>query len=266
MNARIFARGTRLIIRRGQGCRRQCYRPHPERGFCNGFRPLITRSISAPPVIANSEASLFTATLLSAVNKDRCGLGTIDCALHSLRPPQLPSLAAGLLWLRSLRLQTISVNCPTPPLAFSEPSMPVRSVSLSNRPCAILSATFHPPTEEVAAYIPSPRHGSSHSQSATHAPRLLRRLPKPRCAVRRCTYSTSANSQPLMSTPRLPRHGGVGKLSNRKRILEIACRFVTLHDTPLCYERQVANAPLSVSPPLRATSSSPPIATFSPST
>ena len=73
MNARIFARGTRLIIRRGQVCRRQCYRPHPERGFCNGFRPLITRSISAPPVIANSEASLFTAALLSAVNKDRCG-------------------------------------------------------------------------------------------------------------------------------------------------------------------------------------------------
>lgn len=149
MNARSSARGTRLIFRRGQGCRRQCYRPHPERGFCNGFRPLITRSISAPPVIANSEASLFTATLLSAVNKDRCGLGTIDCALHSLRPPQLPSLAAGLLWLRSLRLQTISVNCPTPPLAFSEPSMPVRSVSLSNRPCAILSATFSHPHRKL---------------------------------------------------------------------------------------------------------------------
>lgn len=33
--------------------------------------------------------------------------GAIDCALHSLRPPQLPSLAAGLLRLRSLRLQTI---------------------------------------------------------------------------------------------------------------------------------------------------------------
>ena len=62
------------------------------------------------------------------------------------------------------------------------------------------------------------------------------------------------------------RRGGVGKLSNRKRILEIACRFVALHDTPLRCSRQAANAPLAVSPPFRATSSSPPIATFSPST
>lgn len=39
--------------------------------------------------------------------KNTAVVGAIDCALHSLRPPQLPSLAAGLLRLRSLRLQTI---------------------------------------------------------------------------------------------------------------------------------------------------------------
>ncbi|WP_133166575.1 hypothetical protein [Duncaniella muris] len=38
------------------------------------------------------------------------------------------------------------------------------------------------------------------------------------------------------------------------------------HDTPLCRSLQAANAPLAVLPPLRATSSSPPIATFNPST
>lgn len=39
--------------------------------------------------------------------KNTAVVGAIDCALHSLRHPQLPSLAAGLLRLRSLRLQTI---------------------------------------------------------------------------------------------------------------------------------------------------------------
>ena len=32
------------------------------------------------------------------------------------------------------------------------------------------------------------------------APRLLRRLPRPRWAIRRCTHFTSADGQPLMST------------------------------------------------------------------
>lgn len=41
---------------------------------------------------------------------------------------------------------------------YSEPSMPVCFVSSSNRTDAILTAKFHPPAEEEAAYIPSPRH------------------------------------------------------------------------------------------------------------
>ncbi len=60
------------------------------------------------------------------------------------------------------------------------------------------------------------------------------------------------------------RHGGVGKLSNRKRILEIACRS-TSYATPLCAVCSKLPALLRPrSPPLRATSSSPPIATSTP--
>ena len=121
-----------------------------------------------------------------------------------------------------------------------------------------LRVALHSPLSHTDSHVPPTHRGSNRLHPK---PTALTR-PKPRWSVRRCTYSTAADRQPLMSTPRFPRHGGVGKLSNRKRILEIACRFVAQHDTPLCCERQVANAPLSVSPPLRATSSSPPIATL----
>lgn len=54
--------------------------------------------------------------------------------------------------------------------------MPVCFVPSSNRTDAILSAAFLPPTEEEAAYIPSPRH-----VPFIHR---LRRLPQPQADVR----------------------------------------------------------------------------------
>lgn len=105
--------------------------------------------------------------------------GAIDCALHSLRPPQLPSLAAGLLRLRSLRLQTIfngyvlalrrhpsfvGVLARFTPLLTRNLRLLFRLVNagalLSELQSPLRHTVSHvPPTHRgVAAYIPSPRH------------------------------------------------------------------------------------------------------------
>lgn len=91
MNARCFAGGTRLIYRRGQECRRQCYRPHPECGFCNGFRPLIP--FSAPRPQSLPSPSIFGRRLRFAPlsTKNRCGIRG-----DRLRPPLATTSATSL--------------------------------------------------------------------------------------------------------------------------------------------------------------------------
>ena len=149
------------------------------------------------------------------VNSDRCG-----CRGERLRPPACPTLypdtapasrcrarmsapaVINSLWrLHKFRCQPDTSAC------LSEPSITDCRVPSSNRPGAILTATFLPPIEEAAACITSPRHGNSHSPSATPDPN-----PKPRCADRRCTCSTTADGQPLCRLRAAcgPRHGGVG--------------------------------------------------------
>lgn len=100
------------------------------------------------------------------VNSDRCGLRGERLRPFAC-PPLYPDTAPlsrcrarmsaptviNSLWrLHKFRCQPETSAC------LSEPSITDCCVPFSNRPGAILSATFHPPIEEVAAYIPSPRH------------------------------------------------------------------------------------------------------------
>ncbi len=100
------------------------------------------------------------------VNSDRCGLRG-ERLRPSACPPLYPDTAPSSrcrarmsastvinsLWrLHKFRCQPATSAC------LSEPSITDCCVPFFNRPGAILSATFHPPIEEVAAYIPSPRH------------------------------------------------------------------------------------------------------------
>ena len=100
------------------------------------------------------------------VNSDRCGLRG-ERLRPSACPPLYPDTAPSSrcrarmsaptvinsLWrLHKFRCQPETSAC------LSEPSITDCCVPFSNRPGAILTATFHPPTGEVAAYIPSPRH------------------------------------------------------------------------------------------------------------
>lgn len=136
--------------------------------------------------------------------------------------------------------------------------MPVCFVPSSNRTDAILSAPFLPPTEEEAAYIPSPGHVPFIHRLRCYA------HPRPRCAVRRCPDATPADGQPLMSASSgLRRTARRGRLTLKPQAdFRDSLSLHKFHDTPLCRSLQAANAPLAVLPPSRATSSSPPIATF----
>ena len=76
-------------------------------------------------------------------------------------------------------------------------AVPLLSVLRSAR-----AANLHvPPTHRGCC----PCHSVRRLPSSIHrlrriAPRLLRRLPRPRCAVRRCPDATPADGQPLLST------------------------------------------------------------------
>ena len=111
-----------------------------------------------------------------------CGHKLSLTATFSLSPP--PLLRRGVGTLHS------AVN-PMPTLAI--PSRRCRAAALLPpfRTDAILTATFLPPAEEEAAYIPSP---------GTFLLFVCDAMPAPgRCAVRRCTDSTPAVGQPLHS-------------------------------------------------------------------
>ena len=201
--------------------------------------------------------------------------GAIDCVLHSLRPPQLPSLAAGLLRLRSLRLQTIfngyvlalrrhpscvGVLARFTPLLTRNLRLHFRLVNAG----ALLSE-LQSPLRHTVSHVPPTHRGSCrlHSRPSAFAP-----TPSPRCAVRRCPDATTADGQPLMSAS-----SGLRLTARRGRLtlkpqadFRDSLSLHKFHDTPLCRSLQAANAPLAVLPPSRATSSSPPIATFNPST
>lgn len=98
-------------------------------------------------------------------------------------PPAAPTVSA--------RYRS-TVN-PMPPLAIPSRRCRVAAFLPPFHADAILSATFLPPTEEEAAYIPSPLH-------VPFIHRLRRYAhPRPRCTVRRCTDSASAVGQPLRS-------------------------------------------------------------------
>ena len=144
--------------------------------------------------------------------------------------------------------------------------MPCRCSPSSGRREPPIS-TFLPPIEDVALAIQSV--GFPHSSSATHNP----------------TPPSSAPQAPMGDTPMHslhfgrrptayvnfewpPAHGAEGSANSQTAsgFKRYACRWTASTDTPLRCSLQAANAPLAVSPPFRATSSSPPIATFSPST
>ena len=113
------------------------------------------------PSHRQARASLFTAALCSAVNKDRCGL-----RVDRLRPPSAlrlrrhPSCVGGWLAPFRLRLQTlfggyVSLRCqPETSACYSGSSMPCRrSPSCGRREPSI--STFLPPAEDDALAIQS---------------------------------------------------------------------------------------------------------------
>lgn len=69
----VIACGTLFICRREQNVGGFDYRPHPERGFCNGFLPLNT-SVARIPSHRRLRAFLAEVPLLSTSAKNRCVL------------------------------------------------------------------------------------------------------------------------------------------------------------------------------------------------
>ena len=145
--------------------------------------------------------------------------GAIDCALHSLRPPQLPSLAAGLLRLRSLRLQTIfngyvlalrrhpsfvGVLARFTPLLTRNLRLLFRLVNAG----ALLSE-LQSPLRHTVSHVPPTHRGSCrlHSKPSAFAP-----TPSPdvRCADVLTLLRQTANRLCLLRVASGARHGGVG--------------------------------------------------------
>lgn len=250
MNARCLARGTRSFFAEGKNVGGFDSFPHPERGFRYGFRPLIP-SVACIPVIADSEHFWPRLRCSPLQLKTASAFGSIDCSLHSLQSSVTSLASCGFTTASTRCGHKLSSHfhshftpdtsgcaygvgfvpitvCPETSACFSEPSMPVCFVPSSNRADAILSATFLPPAEEEAAYIPSPRH-----VPFIHR---LRRYAHPRLPDARCTDALT----PLRQTANRFTHsefayglgqGQVGRLSNRKRIFETACRSTALRDT-----------------------------------
>ena len=166
--------------------------------------------------------------------------GAIDCALHSLRPPQLPSLAAGLLRFRSLRLQTI-FNGYVPALRRHPSFVGVlaRFTPLLTRNLRLLFrlvnagallSELQSPLRHTVSHVPPTHRGSCrlHSKLSAFAP-----TPGPdvRCADALTPLRQTANRFTHSEFAYGLGQGQVGRLSNRKRIFETACRSTALHDT-----------------------------------
>ena len=209
------------------GSRRQCYRPHPERGFCNGFRPLIP--FSAPRPQSLPSPSIFGRRLRFAPlsTKNRCGLRG-----DRLRPPlattsatslarcgfatvPLPAVTNYLQRLRS-RFAPPPLLCrgvgplhsavdPKPPLAF--PTCQCRCAPLRT---PIAPAPYCQPRS-------SPHRGSCrlHSMPSAFAP-----TPGPdvRCADALTLLRQTANRFAHSEFAYGLGQGQVGRLANRKRI------------------------------------------------
>lgn len=145
--------------------------------------------------------------------------GAIDCALRSLRPPQLPSLAAGLLRLRSLRLQTIfngyvlalrrhpsfvGVLARFTPLLTRNLRLLFRLVNAG----ALLSK-LQSPLRHTVSHVPPTHRGSCrlHSKPSAFAP-----TPGPdvRCADVLTLLRQTAIRLCLLRVASGARHGGVG--------------------------------------------------------
>lgn len=153
-----------------------------------------------------------------------------------------------------------------------EPTVSVRSNSNATRNLRLLfrlvnagslRSKLQSRRSHTVSHVP-PTHGGSCRLHSTPSALTPPQYPDGRCAD--ALTPLRQRWRPLRSLRAASgaRHGGVGKLSNRKRILEIACRS-TSYATPLCAVCSKLPALLRPrSPPLRATSSSPPIATSTP--
>lgn len=201
----------------------------------DGYTLVIPDTSGKPTVSARFRSAVNPSSPLARCSAKKPPLAFLSPqASKALRDNRLVDAVPLLSILRSAR----AANLHVPPTHIGScPCHSVRRLSLFT----VCDAKPH------ASFVGSPGPDGRYADALTSLRQTANRL---------CQLRVASGS----------RRGGVGKLSNRKRILEIACRFVALHDTPLRCSRQAANAPLAVSPPFRATSSSPPIATFSPST
>ena len=155
------------------------------------------------PSLRQSRASLFTAALGSAVNKDRFGL-----RVERLRPPSAlrlrrhPSCIGGWLAPFRLRLQTlfggyVSLRCqPETSACYSGSSMPCRRSPSSARSKPTISTFSHP--QKMCRL---------HSKPSAFAP-----TPGPdvRCADVLTLLRQTANRLCLLRVASGSRHGGVG--------------------------------------------------------
>ena len=272
MNARIFARGTRLIYRRGQERRRLDFQPRPARCRAMAFY----RSLRSP-LRAHSHCQV-RAFLVGGYSSLRLKTTAVRRG-DRLRPPlattlrNFPRSLRVCYGLHSLRLQTAFDGytlaiADTSGCACGVASLPFRcQLATSVCPSDLsMPLSLHSDLHSRIAIL---RHCASHpqEQSRLHStPPGIDPAPRPdgRCADALTPLRQRWRPLHSLRAASGSRHGGVGKLSNRERILEIACRS-TGCATPLCAvcsKLPALHRPRS--PPLCATSSSPPIANATP--
>ena len=219
MNARCLARGTRLIYRRGQECRRQCFRPHPECGFCNGLRPLIPFSAPRPQPLPSP--SIFGRRLRFAPlsTKNRYGLRG-----DRLRPPLATTSATSLArcGFATAPLPAVTNYLQRLRSRFAPPPLLCRGVGplhsavdpkppLTFPTCQCRCATLRTPIAPAPYCQPRSSHPQRccrlHSKPSAFAP-----TPSPdvRCADVLTLLRQTANRLCQLRVASGTRHGGVG--------------------------------------------------------
>ena len=239
-----------LIFRRGQEVGGfDCF-PHPERGFRYGFRPLIT-SVACIPGIADSEHFWPRLRFSPLRLKTASAFGSIDCSLRSLQSSVTSLASCGFTAASTPYDHKLSSHfhshftpdtsgcaygvgfvpitvCPETSACFSEPSM-----TCCRAPSSIThlrhTDSLAPPTHRGGSRLHSTPTARSSPLSVCDA--MSAPGPDGRCADALTPLRQTANRFTHSEFAYGLGQRQVGRLSNRKRIFETACRFTALRDT-----------------------------------